>query len=84
MKKLLLASGILGSIAMGFAASAHAVPITSTPLAETPRAAQSVAYRHCVWRDGRRSCRFVFGYRDRDGRGHKERHGRWSRHRDRD
>src|ERR1700730_7585299 len=97
MRQSILASCVLGGLALGFAAPATSAPLVPA-LSSGAETAQTVAYR-CWWDDGRRRCRY-FGdrddrrYRDRDWRSdrYERRYGdrddrrRWwrGRHRDRD
>jgi hypothetical protein len=80
MKKLALMSAI-GALTLGLPASAQATPFSSTHVTQPAGITHAADYRRCWWHDGRRVCRYVYGYRD-----HGLRHHRWWRwrHRDRD
>jgi hypothetical protein len=85
MRIVFLASSVVGGLALAFAASAKAAPISGTSLSGGTSAAEKIQYRHCSLVDGRRVCQFVYGYRDRDyGDRNREHDSRNYRHRDRD
>ena len=83
MMRIFALGSALG-VALTFAAGAHAAPLGGKPGIELPGVAHSIQYRRCWYDDGRRVCRFVYGYRDRDWRGDRDRGGRWWRGRDLD
>jgi len=86
MIRTLALGSSLGVAALALTGAAQAAPVTANPMAgiEAPGIAQNVQYRRCWYDDGRRVCRFVYGYRDHDwGRRDHDRRWRWWRH-DRD
>jgi len=89
MRKSVLTSCAAGCLALGLVGTAQATPISSMSLKEVAApAAENIQFRRCWREDGRRVCRFGFGYRDDDRRGHRFRdrddRGRWRKGRDRD
>ena len=84
MRKTLLSLCIVGSVVFGTASATSASPPSGVRGVSNPDASsiQTVDYRRCWWDDGRRVCRYVYGYRDDDWR-FRHRH-RWWRLRDRD
>jgi hypothetical protein len=66
MNKALLGS-VIGSVVYGFAsaASVSASPLSGMAGVSNTQAngVQTVDYRRCWWRDGRRVCRYGYGYR---------------------
>jgi hypothetical protein len=80
MKKTLLTT--MGALALGMSATVQAAPLSGTHVTKPATIAQTAAYRTCWWHDGRRVCRYAYGYRD-----HGWRHHHWWRwrhhHRDR-
>ena len=88
MRKFVLTSCAAGGFALGLIGSAQATPISSTSLkGGATLAAENIQFRRCWREDGRRVCRFGFGYRDDDRRGYRFRdrddRWRWRRWRDR-
>jgi len=77
MIKMLALGSSLG-IALAFTGAAQAAPVSVNPIGgiEAPKIAQNVQYRRCWYDDGRRVCRFVYGYRDHDWR-RRDRDERW-------
>jgi hypothetical protein len=87
MVRILALSFGLGT-ALTFAASAHAAALSGSSAfagIKAPGIAQNVQYRRCWYDDGRRVCRYVYGYRDYDRRwSDRDDRFRWWRWRDRD
>jgi len=89
MRKLVLTPCAVAGFAFGLLGSAQAAPSTSPSLkgAASP-AAEYIQFRRCWWDDGRRVCRYGFGYRNDDRRGYRFRdrdeRWRWRGRRDRD
>jgi hypothetical protein len=86
MNKVILGLSVVGSVTYGIvsAASANASPLSVMRGVSNMEASgtQPVDYRRCWWSDGRRVCRYVYGYRGDDWR-FRHRHGWWRwRHRD--
>jgi hypothetical protein len=87
MKKLVLTYCAVGGIAFSLIGSAQATPINTLPLAgATPHASENIQLRRCWSDNGRRVCRYGFGYRDNEWRGyrHRDRDHRWHWRRGRD
>jgi len=86
MNKAFLGLSVVGCIAYGVvtAASASASPVSLIRGVSNAEVigVQTVDYRRCWWSDGRRVCRYVYGYGDDDWhyRHHRDWRWRWRHH----
>jgi hypothetical protein len=70
MKRMMLISATAGALALGFASNVQAAPLSTEPT-QVRGLTQNVDYRRCWWHDGRRVCRYVYGYRNEEWRHHR-------------
>src|SRR5262245_34410058 len=75
MIKTLALSSSLG-IAIAFTGAAQAAPVSANPMPGIEASKIALQYRRCWYDDGRRVCRFGYGYRDYDWR-YRDRDDRW-------
>ena len=78
MRKTLLSLLIIGSAVFGIPSAISASPLSGVRGVSNPNASgvRAVDYRRCWWDDGRRVCRYVYGYREDYWR-YRHRHGWW-------
>jgi hypothetical protein len=78
MKKALIGLSVVGSVVYGIAstASVSASPLSAIGGVSNLQASgiHAVDYRRCWWNDGRRVCRYTYGYRGDDWRYRHRRH----------
>ena len=85
MKQTLLALSAAACMVGGLVGVANASPLQPNMVGREQlqgRVIQDVQWRRCWWEDGRRICRYSFGYGDRGWRDRDRGWWRWRRHRD--
>jgi hypothetical protein len=80
MSRTVIGLSVVGSVIYGIASAAN---VSASPLSAMggvshmqANGVQAVDYRRCWWSDGRRVCRYVYGYRGDDWR-FRHRHRWW-------